>query len=67
MYSKFTIKSSEKRQWRLSDIFIVNFKQISHIFGASIVDFVSLILLMVSGMQMNKQALRNTKKSYLLK
>ena len=29
--SKLTIKTPERRQWRLSGIFIINFEQISHI------------------------------------
>ena len=31
MYSKLTIKTSERRQWRLSVVFIVNFEHISHL------------------------------------
>ena len=30
MYSKLTIKTPERRQWRRSDFFIVNFEHISH-------------------------------------
>ena len=30
--SKLMIKSPERRQWRLSGVFIVNFKHISHLF-----------------------------------
>ena len=29
--SKLAIKTSERRQWRLSDVFIVNFEHISHL------------------------------------
>ena len=29
--SKLTIKTLERRQWRRSGVFIVNFEQISHI------------------------------------
>ena len=29
--SKLTIKRTERRQWRRSDIFIVNFERISHL------------------------------------
>ena len=29
--SKLTIKTPQRRQWRLSDVFIINFEQISHI------------------------------------
>ena len=38
--AKLTIKTLEKRQWRRSCVFIVNFVQSSHyLFGNSIVDF----------------------------
>ena len=30
--SKLTIKTPERRQWRRSDVFIVNFEHISHLF-----------------------------------
>ena len=43
MYSKLTIKTPDRRQWRLSGVFIVNFEHISHsIFSVSIVDFVQI-------------------------
>ena len=29
--SKFTIKAPQRRHWRLSDVFIINFERISHI------------------------------------
>ena len=32
IFSKFTIKTPERRQWRRSGVFIVNFENISHIF-----------------------------------
>ena len=31
IYSKLTIKTSERRQWRSSGVFIVNFEHISHL------------------------------------
>ena len=38
--SKLTIKTLERRQWRHSGVFIVNFEDISHLFfSVSIVDF----------------------------
>ena len=37
--SKLTIKTPEQRQLLRSDVFIVNFEQMSHIAGVSIVDF----------------------------
>ena len=36
---KLTIRATERRHSRRSDIFIVNFEQISHIYGVSIIDF----------------------------
>ena len=32
IYSKFTLKTPVRRHWRRSGVFIVNFKQISHLF-----------------------------------
>ena len=32
MRSKLTIKTLEQRQWCRSDVFILNFEQISHLF-----------------------------------
>ena len=31
IYSKLTIKTPERRQWRSSGVFIVNFEHISHL------------------------------------
>ena len=31
IYSKLTIKTPERRQWRRSGVFIVNFEHISHL------------------------------------
>ena len=31
MFSKLTIKTPERRHWRRSRVFIVNFKHISHL------------------------------------
>ena len=31
MYSKLTIKTPERRQWRRSGVFIVNFEHVSHL------------------------------------
>ena len=31
IYSKLTIKTLERRQWRRSGVFIVNFEHISHL------------------------------------
>ena len=40
MCSKLTIKTSERRHWRRSGVFIGNLKHISHfLFDVSIVDF----------------------------
>ena len=38
--SKLTIKTPERRHWRLSDVFIVNFEHISHL----VLVFLSLTL-----------------------
>ena len=37
--SMFMIKTPERRHWRRCGVFIVNFEQISHCSGVSIVDF----------------------------
>ena len=37
--SKSTIKTPERREWRRSGVFIVNFEQISHIAVVSTADF----------------------------
>ena len=38
--TKLTIKTPERRQWRRSGVFIVNFEHISHLFSSvSIVNF----------------------------
>ena len=37
--SKLTIKTLERRKWHRSDVVIINFEQISHCFGVSIVYF----------------------------
>ena len=40
LYSKLTIKTPERRHWRRSGVFIVNFNHISHpFFSVSIVNF----------------------------
>ena len=40
IYSKLSIKTLERRHWRLSGVFIVDFEHISHIFSV----FLSLTL-----------------------
>ena len=39
IFSKLTIKTPERRQWRRSVVFIANFEQISHSSSVSIVGF----------------------------
>ena len=37
--SKLAIKTPERRQWRRSGVFMINFEQVSLFFGVSIIDF----------------------------
>ena len=41
--SKLTINIPKQRQWRRSGVFIVNFERISHLSGASVVNFEDVI------------------------
>ena len=42
IFSELTIKTTERRHWRRSGVFIVNFEHVSHLFTASIFDFEQL-------------------------
>ena len=43
IYSKLTIKTPERRQWRRFGVFIVNFKHITHLVLVTTVSTVSIV------------------------